>query len=99
MLSSSLKKQRNGKVSLNNDIFGVDYKMTISLLMKHLHIVIQYFYITNLLISENISRVIYKSTKAVNSDHFTQYIQGKLIAINKLGLSKMNGIKISDQSE
>ena len=35
MLSSSSKKQQNGKVSLNNGILGVDYKMTINMLMKH----------------------------------------------------------------
>ena len=40
MLSSSLKKQRNGKVSLNNGILGVDYKMTINMLMKHLYIAV-----------------------------------------------------------
>ena len=93
MLSSSLKKERNGKISLNNDIFGVDYRMMINMLMKHLYIPVQYLYITNLLISEKISRVIYKPTKAVKSDYFTQTIQGKLININKLGLTKMNGIK------
>ena len=35
MLSSSLKKQRNRKVILNNNILGVDYKMTINMLMKY----------------------------------------------------------------
>ena len=47
MLSSSLKKQQNDKVSLKNDILGVDYKMTINMLMKHLYIAVQYFHITN----------------------------------------------------
>ena len=93
MLSSSSKKQQNGKVSLNNDILGVDYKMTINMLMKHLYIAVQYFYITNLLISGKISRVIYKPTKTMKSDYFTQTIHRKLININKLGLTKMNGIK------
>ena len=84
MLSSSSKKQRNGKVSLNNGILGVDYKMTINMLMKYLYIAIRYFYITNRLISGKISRVIYKPTKTMKSDYFTQTIQGKRIDINKL---------------
>ena len=36
MLSLSLKKQRNGKVSMSNGILGIDYKMTINMLMKYL---------------------------------------------------------------
>ena len=93
MLSSSSKKQRNGKISLNNGILGVDYKMTINMLMKHLCIAVQYFYITNRLISGDISRVIYKPTKTMKSNYFTQAIQGKLININKLELTKVNVIK------
>ena len=34
MLSSSSKRQRNVKVSLNNGILRVGYKMTINMLMK-----------------------------------------------------------------
>ena len=33
MLSSSSKKKQNGKVLLNNGILGVDYKMTINMLI------------------------------------------------------------------
>ena len=47
MLSSSLKKQGNGNISLNNGILGVDYKMTINMMKKHLCIAIEHFYITN----------------------------------------------------
>ena len=36
MLSPSSKKQWNRKVSLKNSILGVDYKMTINMLIKHL---------------------------------------------------------------
>ena len=36
ILSSSSKKQLNGKVALNNDILGVDYKMMTNMLIKHL---------------------------------------------------------------
>ena len=43
MLSLSLKNKQNGKVSLNNSIRCVDYKMTVNMLMKHLYISIQYF--------------------------------------------------------
>ena len=41
ILLSSLKKQWNGKVSLKNGILGVDYKMTINMLRKHLYITVQ----------------------------------------------------------
>ena len=47
MLSSLSKKQEKGKVSLKNSILGVDYKMTINMLMKHLYTAVQYFYMTN----------------------------------------------------
>ena len=47
MLSLSSKKERNGKVSLKNGIVGIDNKMTINTLMKHLYIAVQYFYITS----------------------------------------------------
>jgi len=70
MLSSSSKKQRNGKVSLKNGILGVDYNMMINMLMKHLYIAVRYFYITNRFISGDISRVIYKPTKTMKSDYF-----------------------------
>ena len=93
MLFSSSKKQRKGKVSLKNGLKGVDYKMTINMLMKNLYIVVRYFYITNRLISGDISRVIYKPTKTMKSNYFTQAIQGKLININKLELTKVNVIK------
>ena len=93
MLSSSSKKQRNRKVSLNNGILRVVYKMTIKMLMKLLYISVWYFYITNRLISGDISRVIYKPSKSMKSDSFTQAVQGKLININKLELTKVNSIK------
>ena len=47
MLSSLSKKQQNGKVTLKNGILKVNYKMTINMLMKHLYIIVGYFYITN----------------------------------------------------
>ena len=47
LFSSSLKKQKNGKVSLNNAIVGVDYKLTINMLMKQLYIAVRYLYITD----------------------------------------------------
>ena len=49
ILSSPLKKQQNRKVALNNNLLGVDCKMAINMLMQHLYIAVQYFYITNLL--------------------------------------------------
>ena len=40
MLCSSLKKQQKGKVSSKNSIIGVDYKMTINMLIKYLYVAI-----------------------------------------------------------
>ena len=74
MLSSSSKKQQNGKVWLKNGILRVDSKMTINMLIQHLYISVQYFYITNRLISGDISRVIYKPTTIMKSNYFTQAI-------------------------
>ena len=59
--SSSLKKQQNEKFTLNNIVLGINYKLTINMLMKKLYIIVQYFYITNRLILEKISRAIYIS--------------------------------------
>ena len=56
-------------------------------------VAVQYFYMTNWLISGDISRDIYKSTKILKSDYFTQAIQGKLISTNQLELTEVNVIK------
>ena len=93
LLSLSSKKQQNGKVSLNNGVLGVDYKLTINMLMKHLYTAVQYFHITNQLISGKINRAIYNPTKTTKSDYFTKTIQGELININKLELNEMNSTK------
>ena len=47
LLSSLLKKQQNGKVSMNNAALGFDYKLSIDMLMKQLYIAIGYFYVLN----------------------------------------------------
>ena len=43
LLSSLLKKQQNGKVSLNNALLGFGYKLTINMFMKKLYITVQYY--------------------------------------------------------
>ena len=93
LLSSSSKKQQNEKVSLNNAVLGLDYKLTINILTKKLYIAVQYFYIINRLISGKISRAIYTPTKTTKSNYFTKTIQGELININKLEFNKMNSTK------
>ena len=84
MLSLSLKKDRSGKLSLKTGIIRIDHKMTIDTLLKHFYIAVWYFYITNRLISGDISRVIYKPTETMKSNYFTQALQGKLFHINKM---------------
>ena len=93
LLSSLSKKQQNRKVSLNNTVLGVDYKLTTNMLMKQLYIAVQYFYITYQIILGKISRTIYTLTKTAKSNYFTKTIQGELININKLELNKMNSTK------
>ena len=84
MLSSLSKKRRNGKGLLENGILGVDDKMKVTMLTKHLYIAVWYFYITNRFILGDISRVIYKPTKTTKSNYFTQALQWKLFNINKI---------------
>ena len=52
LLSSLSKKQQHGEVSLNNVALGLDYKLSINMLMKQLYIAVRYFYITNRLTME-----------------------------------------------
>ena len=74
--------------------------MTINILIKHLYIAVQYYYITNRLIFGDISRVIYKPTKTMKSNYFTQVIQKELISNNKLeGRSYLYLITFSFQRE
>ena len=93
LLSSLSKKQQNGKVSLNNVVLGIDYKLTINMLMKKLYIFVRYFYIINRLTSKKISRAIYTPTKTTKNDYLTKTIHGELININKLELNEMNSTK------
>ena len=45
LLSSLSKEQQHRKVSLNNVVLGIHYKLSINMLMKQLYIAIQFFYI------------------------------------------------------
>ena len=74
LLSSSSKKQQNGKVSLNNAVLRIDYKLTINMLIKKLYIAIQQFYITNQLISGKISRAIYTPIEITKNNYLTKTI-------------------------
>ena len=47
LLSSLSKKQQNGKVPLNNVVLGINYKLSINMLMKQLYIAVRYFYVLN----------------------------------------------------
>ena len=93
LLSSSSKKQQNGKVSLNNVVLGIDYKLTINSLMKQLYIAVRYFYITNRLTLEEDYQAIYTPTATTKSDYLTKTIDGKPINISKLEMNAMNSTK------
>ena len=43
LLSSLLKEQQHGKVSLNNVVLGIDYKLLINMLMKQFYIAVGYY--------------------------------------------------------
>ena len=68
-LLSLLSKKQHGKVSLNNVSLGIDYKLTINMLMKQLYILVRYFYITNRLTMEEDYQAIYPSTTITRSDY------------------------------
>ena len=84
---------RSGKVSLKTRLTEVDNKMTLDMLIKNFYIAVQYFYITNQLISGDISRVIYKPTEVMESDYFTQALKEKLFHINKMELMNVYFVK------
>ena len=62
MLYLSLKQKNSAKSLSKARLIGVDNKMTLDMLMKHFYIAVRYFYITNRLMTGNISRIIYKPT-------------------------------------
>ena len=59
LLSSLLKKQQNGKVSINNAALGFDYTLSINTLMKQLYIAVRYSYILNQITLEDDCHVVY----------------------------------------
>ena len=87
------KKKRSGNVSLKTNITAVNNKVTIDTLIRQFYISVQYFYITNQLIPGDISRVIYKPTKVLKINYFTQTLQGNLSHINKTELMNRYIIK------
>ena len=93
LLSSLSKKQQDGKVSLNNIVLGIDYKLSINMLMKQLYIVVWYFYIINRITLEEDYQAIYTPTATTKSDYLTKTIDGELIGINKLEMNEMNSTK------
>ena len=78
---------------MNNVVLGIDYKLSINMLMKQLYIAVQYFYITNRLTLEEDYQAIYTPTVTTKSDYLTKTINGELININKLELNEMNSTK------
>ena len=79
---------------MNNVALGLDYKLSINMLMKQLYIVVRYFYITYRLTMEEDYQAIYPTTTITRSDYLTKTINGELIDINKLEMNEMNSTKI-----
>ena len=68
LLSSLSKKQQHGEVLLNNVALGLDYKLSINMLMKQLYIAVRYIYITNQLTMEEDYQASYPPTTTTRSD-------------------------------
>ena len=93
LLSSLSKEQQPGKFPLNNVVLGIDYKLSIKMLMKQLYIAVQYFYIINQITLEEDYQAIYTPTATTKSEYLTKTIDGELININKLKTNEMNSTK------
>ena len=93
MISSSSKKQQNGKVSLNNAALGLNYKLSINMLIKQLYIAVQYFYVLNQITLEEDCHVVYAPFANTTNEYLTKTIDGELININKLEMNEMNSTK------
>ena len=72
LLSSLLKEQQHGKVSLNNIVLEIDYKLSINMLMKQLYITVRYFYVLNRITLEEDCHVVYAPSVNTRSEYFTQ---------------------------
>ena len=68
LLSSLLKKQQDGKVSLNNAALGFDYTLLINMLMKKLYIAVRYFYVLNQITLEDDCHVVYAPSANTQSE-------------------------------
>ena len=97
LLSLLSKKKQYGNVSLNNVLLGINYKLSINILMKQLYIAVQYFYTINRITLEEDYQAIYTPTTITKSDYLTKTIDGELIDINininKLEMNGMNSTK------
>ena len=93
LLSSLSKEQQHGKDSLENVALGIDYKLSINMLMKLLHITVQYIYILNRITLEEDCHDICTPTANTRSEYLTKTIDGEVIDINKLEMNKINSTK------
>ena len=86
MLSLSSKQKSNTKSSSKAGLAGVDNTMSFVVSMKHffvsqvrsINITVGYFYITDRLLTGEISRVIYKPTEEIKSVYLTKALQGNM---------------------
>ena len=78
---------------MNNAVLGLDYKLSINMLMKQLYIAVQYFYVLNWITLEDDWHVVYAPSANTQSEYSTKTIDGELIDINKLKMNKMNSTK------
>ena len=63
------------------------------MLMKQLHIAVQYFYVLNRITLEEDYYVFNAPSANIKNKYLSKIIDGELININKLKMNKMNSIK------
>ena len=84
LLFSLLKKQQNGKFSMNNAALGFDYKLSINMLTKQLYIAVRCSNLLNRITLEEDYHNVYAPSANTKSEYLTKTTDGELIDINKL---------------
>ena len=94
LLLLSSKQNTNTNSSSKAELAGVDNTMTFIISMQHffelqvryINIEVKYFHITNRLKAGDNNRIIYKPTKVIESNYFTEALHTKPFHTNKIRL-------------
>ena len=64
---------------MNNAALGVDYMLSINMLMKQLYITVRYFYVLNRITLKDDCHFVYAPSANTKSEYLTKIVNGKLI--------------------